>query len=207
MKPTSFFTIVILFIVAIIHNVTIEAQSNTEKPSLDQSNIENQFNYVYQQSSDFEDYKMVKRWWITRLKQHVLDSLKQVEDRLADSRNMVNSKTKEIDSLNNLLSASNTNLATALKEKNTLRFLGISMEKAAYNSIVWTIIVGLSISFVLILLLYRRGHSITKQTKDDLTELKNEFETFRKRALEREEGIVRKYHNELMQYKNKAGKV
>jgi hypothetical protein len=69
---------------------------------------------------------------------------------------------------------------------------------------VWIIIIGLTFTLVIFILLFKRSNLVTRQTRDDLVEIKNEFESFRKRALEREEGIVRKYHNELMQYKTKG---
>jgi len=201
----STWSIVLLILFAVYSS--LQAQQSIEKPSLEKSNIEGQFTYVYQQSSDFEDYKMVKKWWITRLKSHVLDTLKQVEGQLLATQKLVQDKNVRIDSLNKLLSSNNVTLNSTIKEKNTLYLLGIPMDKAAYNSILWTVIAGLAFTLVLFILLYKRSNIVTIQTRDDLSEIKTEFEAFRKRALEREEGIVRKYHNELMQYKSKAGKV
>jgi hypothetical protein len=197
----------ILSILSIVVFSTGKAQQTPEKPSPDKSNIEGQFNYVYQQSTDFEDYKMVKKWWITRLKSHVLDSMKMVEDKLLASEKLVESRNAKIDSLNQLLAQNKSTLKSTIKEKNTLHLFGIPMDKAAYNSLVWTLIGGLIFTLALFIILYKRSHVVTVQTRDDLEEIKDEFEAFRKRALEREEGIVRKYHNELMHYKNKAGKV
>jgi hypothetical protein len=197
----------VLLILFVNSSNLLLAQPVSDKPSLDKSSIEGQFTYVYQQSSDFEDYKMVKKWWITRLKSHVLDTLKQVEGQLLATRKMVVAKDSKIDSLNKALASNSATLNTAVKERNTLHFLGIPMDKVAYNSLLWTIIAGLTSTLIIFIMLYKRNHVVTIQTRNDLVETKNEFDAFRKRALEREEGIVRKYHNELMQYKAKAGKV
>jgi hypothetical protein len=199
MKPTQAKIIYILLFLSCTGIQHVLSQTAAEKPSLEKSNIDGKFNYVYQQSNDFEDYKMVKKWWLTRLKTHVLDTIKLVE-----SQKLVNTKSTVIDSLNKLLMTNNSTLALTIKEKNSLRFIGIPMDKAAYNSIVWIIIIGLTFTLVIFILLFKRSNLVTRQTKDDLVEIKNEFESFRKRALEREEGIVRKYHNELMQYKTKG---
>lgn len=207
MKPTRLQLVSLVLFFSLTGFQGVFPQSVAEKPSLDKSNIEGQFNYVYQQSNDFEDYKMVKKWWITRLKTHVLDSIKLIEDQLLATQKLVKAKDATIDSINNILASSNAKLTTTIKEKDTLRLLGIPMDKAFYNSLVWIIIVGLAFTLVFFILLYKRSNLVTRQTKNDSSELKTEFETFRKRALEREEGIVRKYHNELMQYKTKAGKV
>jgi hypothetical protein len=204
MKPTQAKIIYILLFLSCTGIQHVLSQTAAEKPSLEKSNIDGKFNYVYQQSNDFEDYKMVKKWWLTRLKTHVLDTIKLVENQLVESQKLVNTKSTVIDSLNKLLMTNNSTLALTIKEKNSLRFIGIPMDKAAYNSIVWIIIIGLTFTLVIFILLFKRSNLVTRQTKDDLVEIKNEFESFRKRALEREEGIVRKYHNELMQYKTKG---
>jgi hypothetical protein len=207
MKPTNVKIICVVLFLSFTGIQSTFSQSVVEKPSLEKSNIEGKFNYIYQQSGDFEDFKMVKKWWLTRLKTHVLDSIKFVEGQLIASQKLVEIKQTSIDSLNSLLLSNNSALSKTIKEKNSLRFLGIPMDKAAYNSMVWIIIAGLSLTLALFILLYKRSSLVTKQIKNDLTEIRTEFESFRKRALEREEGIVRKYHNELMQYKTKAGKV
>jgi hypothetical protein len=207
MIPISKSTWVVLILMLTTSLSFLHAQANAEKPSLDKSSIEGQFTYVYQQSSDFEDYKMVKKWWITRLKTHVLDTMKLIEGQLLATQKMMVTKDARIDSLNKALASNNANLGSAMKEKNTLHFLGIPMDKTAYNSILWTIIAGLTAALVIFILMYKRNHVVTNQTRTDLEDVKAEFESFRKRALEREEGIVRKYHNELMHYKTKAGTV
>jgi hypothetical protein len=207
MTLTKLSTLTAVLILSFVFFTALHAQQTSEKPSLEKSNIEGQFNYVYQQSTDFEDYKMVRKWWITRLKTHVLDSMKSVEDQLLATQKMIAARNTRIDSLNKLLSSNNLTLNSTIKEKNTLYLLSIPIDKAAYNSLVWTIIAGLVFTLVLFILMYKKSQFVTTQTRGDLSELKVEFEVFRKRALEREEGIVRKYHNELMQYKNKSGKI
>jgi hypothetical protein len=196
-----------IIIMVVLLSGIVKSQSASERLSPDKSDIEDQFNYLYQQSSDFEDYKMVRRWWITRLKSHVLDTLKAVEGELLATQTMVESRNVSIDSLNKVLATNSSTLNATIKEKNTLRLLGIAMDKSAYNSIMWTLIAGLAFTLVLFIIMFKRSHAIISETRKDLEEVKSEFEAFRKRALEREEGIVRRYHNEIMHYKNKVGNV
>ena len=179
-------------------------QQGAETPSLDNSSIEGQFQYVYQRSSDFEDFKMVKRWHFTKLKTHVLDSLKSEKEQLNIAGDKLERQKTVIDSLNTVITASNKQLTASIREKNQFTFMGISMQKAGYNSIVWTVIAGLSVSLLFLIMLYKRSYVTISQSKVDLQETRQEYEAFRKRALEREEGIVRKYHDELLKYKSKV---
>ena len=193
----------LFLVINIVGNVRINSQSL----SLNNSPIEDQFQYVYQKSSDYEDSKVVKRWYLTSLKNHVLDSLQEKQDQIIEARSQIVLKNATIDSLQGIIAATTNSLNAAIKEKNNLSFIGIPMQKAGYNSIVWSAIAILTFSLLIFILLYKRSHRVIVSTETDLNETRAEFETFRKRALEREEGIVRKYHNELMKYKTKVSKV
>jgi len=188
-------------------NIIGYAQVSSQPLSLDTSPIEDQFQYVYQKSSDFEEYKMVKRWYLTRLKSHVMDSLKEKQDQLIQARSQITLKESMIDSLQTVINTTTSNLNTVIKEKDSFAWLGIPMQKAGYNSMVWSIIAVLTFSLLIFILLYRRSYRVIVNSETDLNETRSEFEAFRKRALEREEGIVRKYHNELMKYKSRVSKV
>jgi hypothetical protein len=182
-------------------------QQGTESLSLDNSPIEGQFQYVYQRSSDVDEFKMVKRWYLTKLKAHVLDSLNFKQEQLKEARVVLNHQTDMVDSLKSVINATNEKLTASINEKNRFTFLGISMQKTGYNSIVWSVIAGLAFFLIVLILMYKRSYVTITQTKDDLKDARLEYEAFRKRALEREEGIVRKYHNELMKYKSKVNNV
>jgi DNA mismatch repair ATPase MutS len=44
---------------------------------------------------------------------------------------------------------------------------------------------------------------VTSKTKSDLNEIKDEYEDYRKRALVREQEVVRELYDEILKYKNK----
>jgi len=194
-----------IFIAFIQFAGRINAQSTTL--SLNEGTIENQFNYVIQKSNNFEDYKMVKSWMLYRLKTHVLDSMKAENEKLIDATNIVAIKEQEIVTLKAGLDATNEKLDLAIKEKNSLEFLGMRMSKATYNSIVWILIGGLTAGLFLYLILFRRSNVITIATKKSLSELKEEYEDYRKRSLAREQKTVRKLYDEILKYKSKVTKV
>lgn len=183
--------------------VCLNGQEN--RLSIDGSNIEGQFNYVLLKSDKVEDSRIVKSWQLYRLKSHVLDSMAAIQGKLDNSKHLVKAKQQEIDSLNTLLSQTNEKLTTAIKAKNNISLLGIKMEKSAYNTIMWLIITGLSFFLLLFIVMFKRSNIVTVLTKKHLEETQEEFEAHRKRALAREEQIVRKLYDELNKYKNKVG--
>jgi hypothetical protein len=179
----------------------IKAQETTVKASVDKGSIESRFDYILKEATPMEDSRVVKSWWIYHLKSGVSDTLKSLQKEISYTKSILLVKISEIDSLKSSMQSAKDELNTVNSEKNSIKFVGISMSKGGYNSLMWSIIAGLTFLLFLFIALFKRGNIVTTQTKADLKELKDEFEAFRKRALEREEKIVRKYHDELSKYK------
>ena len=133
------------------------SQETPVKPSIGKGSIESQFNYVLYRSEKYEDYKLVKSWWLYTLRSQVLDTLKAFHENLRNTQNLLSAKNTEIDSLITVMQTLNNELDIALKEKSSMKLLGIKMEKIIYNSILWLIIAGLLVvllTFVLLLALH-----------------------------------------------------
>jgi uncharacterized membrane protein len=188
--------------ITVITGFWVTAQQSTPRPSVDRGSVEERFNYILKEASTFEDSKVVKGWWLYHLKTHVIDTMKSLQNEIARLNGSVSAKSSNYDSLNAELKRTNDKLALAISEKNSISFVGIPMNKNAYNTLLWSIIGGLTFLLVIFIILFKRSNIVTVQTKKDLDELKNEFEVFRKRALEREEKLVRKHHDEMQKYKN-----
>lgn len=192
-----------VLIVLVSISMLSSAQDKNDKFSLEKGTVENQFNFIFEKSSRYEDYKVVKEAWLYTLKAHVMDTVKSLKRGLRDSHNAIILKQSEVDSIKKEYASIDEKLTTALNEKNSLRFLGILMAKGAYNSLMWTIVLVLGGGLVVFVLLFKKSHVVTSQTKKDLQELKDEFELFRKRALDREEKLSRKYLDDLNKIKGK----
>ena len=184
-----------------------EKQDKPEKIMWEKGNVVDQFEYVFDKASKYEDYKVIKIVNLNALKAHVLDSLKGVKKKLRETQKVVLGKNVQIDSLNSQLRATNDQLASVIKEKNAVSFLGISMAKQYYNSLVWAIIIGLFTVMSAFIFLFRRSNIVTTETKASLLETKQELEAHRKRALEREEKLSRKYLDELNKYKQQINSI
>jgi hypothetical protein len=176
-----------------------------KQPVLDKGEINDQVQSLISNSSQYEYngiyYKGINVGYLNLLKKNISDTLSNLYKKLQLDQKTISQKAAIIDSLNNELSNINELYHEAKKEKNSLLFLGVSMSKTAYNSLVWTIILGLLFLLVIIVLLYRRNNIVTVQTRKDLDDLKKEFEAHRKRALEREEKLARQHLDELNKYK------
>ncbi len=81
--------------------------------------------------------------------------------------------------------------------KESMSFLGISVNKSTYNKIVFTIILALIAILLIVLLLFRRNQSLVNSRKKDLEDLRSEFDAYRKTSREAREKMALQHFNEL----------
>lgn len=196
---TKFFTAVI-FIFFTIFSLTAQ-QETEDKLSLTEGSIEDQFEYIFQKSNNYQDYKVVKKNWLYILRNNTLDSVKRVEDALLVSKNLATTQEQKINELNAQLAESNNNLATVTEEKDSISFFGVLINKPAYKGIMWGIIVLLVLILGLFIYKFKNANVITQEAKKSLSELEMEYEEHRRKALEREQKARRQLQDEINKQK------
>ncbi|MFA8435127.1 MAG: tRNA (guanine-N1)-methyltransferase [Marinifilaceae bacterium] len=164
------------------------------KLSLDSGTVSSQFDYVIKKSNRYEDYKVVKIHWLNKLKANVSDTLNLADKNLQKAEDKIATQTNEINSLKEQLMEVKDQLAKVSKEKNSVAFFGILMEKSAYNALMWTIAGGLLALAIICFLLFKRSNAVTVSTKQSLEDTREEFDKHRKWALEREQTLARELH-------------
>lgn len=175
------------------------AENQTEesnKLSLDEGSIDSQFEYVIKKSNNYQEFEVIKKAWMYRLRAHVGDSLKLAASKLQESNTVISNQKAEIEALNVQLQTTNSELSQITNEKNSVSFLGMLINKNAYNALMWGIVAVLTALLVLFIIRFKASNLITNSTKLEYEELSYEFESFRKRALEREQMIKRELQDE-----------
>ena len=196
---TKFFTVAIFIFIT---TFSLQAQEDTEeKLSLTTGSIENQFEYIFQKSNNYQDYKVVKKNWLYVLRNNTLDSVKRVENALLVAKNLTAEQDKKINELNAQLAESNNNLANVTEEKDSISFFGALINKPAYKGIMWGIVVVLVLILGLFVYRFKNANIITQEAKKSLAELEMEYEEHRRKALEREQKARRQLQDEINKQK------
>lgn len=183
-----------------------ESETTTPKPSLNNGTIESQFDYLYRKSSSYQEYKVVKKTFYQKIKGNVLDSMQALKKDLVDTKKLVEVQGNEIKSLKSDLLTTNDNLISVTKEKDDIKFLGMPMTKASYNSLLWSIIFSLVALLLFFIFRFKSSNTITVQSKNLLNDTEKEFEAYKAKALEREQKVRRELQNELNKQKYDAKK-
>lgn len=197
---TVFFTTLTLLCLT-----TANAQENStedDKLSLNEGTIDNQFEYVIRRSNNYQEFKVVKKTWLYELKAHTIDTLNALHKELSDTQATVNSQSNEINQLKSDLSSTKTNLDNTNKQKDSMALFGMQMSKGGYNALMWTIIAALLALLLLFVYKFNNSNSVTKQAKRTLLETEEEYEEYRRNALEREQKVRRQLQDEINKQKN-----
>lgn len=195
------FSLGILILISLIFS-TSNLQAQDTRP---RGTIEEQFRTIVEKSSRYQDFKVVKETSLNQLRANVMDTLKKLKSNINANSNTIASHKADMDSIKAELANTNNKLQETFREKNSVRFLGMLMSKEAYSRTMWIIIAILSLVLVVFIILFKRSNKITVQNKLDLEETRNEFDRFRKRALEREQELSRNHLAELNKYRKSSG--
>ena len=207
MKLSKIFISFIFLLFTSLIAFSQNAGSAANEGSLNSGNIESQFDYLYKKSFKWTDpntgqrYKTVKVNHLFKFKNNILDSLKSGRKKLLDIQKVVAAQKSEIEALKLELGTINKKLGSVTEEKDSIRFLGIPLSKASYNTILWTIIAALTAGLILFITRFKRSNAITVQAKRDKADIEQEYDEHRRRSLEREQKLRRELQDELNKQK------
>ncbi|MBT8298626.1 MAG: tRNA (guanine-N1)-methyltransferase [Maribacter sp.] len=204
MKSIKALLIVLAFFAFNLHNAQ-DQSTPTEELSLDKGSIDSQFNYLYKKSGNYradgKRYEVVRVISLDKLRKNVLDTLNAYNKKAAELNATISGHEATIESLNKKLDETTNNLSAVTEEKDSMSLLGMLVSKVTYNVVLWTIIVGLLLLFLLFVYKFRRSNTLTQEAKTALSEVEVEYEDHRRRALEREQKISRQLQDEINKYR------
>ena len=166
--------------------------------------VTDQMTYIETRTNIYQDYRAIREDMFQLIKKNAIDSLASARNRNTGLL-ISNSDLKlRIDTLNNTLATTNEDLREMTRTKNAITILGISLNKNVYNSIMWIIVAALLFLLVTGYLAFKKSFSVLRNSKNELAELKKEFDEYRtKTRLEREK-MSMDHFKEVQKLKGKA---
>ena len=177
------------------------AQSPKNSGSLNEGTIDQQFEYLLKKSSNYQQYKVIEKNLIYKLKKHINDSLSKREKSILNLKNQILKQKNEYARLEEELAQTNSNLKEVTESKETIKLFGIPFKRATYKAIIGSIIAILFFALLYFIYMFRNANAVTKKTLSDYAELEEEFNKSRTRALEREQVLNRKLQDEINKQK------
>ena len=195
-------TVVLLFTGLLFSNMhDLYAQSGALAVQ-DTALLEQQLDYIYEQTRVYNDYRAIREDVYLKLVKNVTDTLSAARLEAEGLNNRLTEQDFQIETLNTDLARTRKEMDEAVKNRDSLSFLGIQMKKGLYNLIMWAIILGLAAVSGILITLFKRAHLVTKEVKQELNSTQKEFEQYRKTSREKYEKLVVSHHSEIMKLKN-----
>jgi len=166
-------------------------------------NMEQQFE-VFKENVNFWDGKyFMTPPQINAFFNALNDTVAELENEIATQADRINSLEEELAQINRNLEDTRSELETSIENRNSISVLGLNVGKGAYTLTMTVIILALLALLGFLFMLYKRSHSVTARTKKDYDDLKEEFETHKKNALDRYTKINTELHHTRMKLKNR----
>ena len=203
MKRTIFKNATILLFTGLFISMiqVVDAQSGASAV-LDSALLEAQLDYIHENTRVYNDYRAIRDDIFLKLRRNVKDTLNATKLEVEELNSRLTERNFLIESLNTDLTRTKNEKDEAIRNRDSLTFIGIQMNKTLYSSIMWFIILGLAALAILMVMLFRRSNLVTKEVKKELQVSQEEFELHRKSSREKYEKLVVSHHSEIMRLKN-----
>lgn len=189
-------------IIAVLLVFPFSSYSQTAMPDVfSTGNLKEQLNYLQEKTLIYENYRAIREDMFQKMKGNVLDSLTAVRIEINGLKNFTAKLNNRIDSLNSSLDVTRNKLEDATVTKNSIRLLGLEVNKNTYNTLMWLIIAGLLTILAFGFLGLKRNMIIAVRTKNEFEDLKKEFEAYRKESREAREKMSMAHFNEIKKLK------
>ncbi|SRR5690554_5518827 len=172
-----------------------------QKAYIDGASIIDQFEYVQEKSSRWENYTMIPDPWFKLLKKNALDTLKMKNEEIAELQNFLTKKDVELQNAMKELTSTQKTLAETEAAKNSFNIFNMEMSKGFFLSLISFIFIALLVITSGALLLFKKENMAIKRNKNEHDLLKHEFEEYRQEVRIRQEQLVIQHHKEIQKLK------
>ena len=185
--------LVYLFIFCLLMSVSTFSQ----KAENDTLSLSKQFEQVYRRSSSYKDFKVIRKTTFQNLKNNALDSVKSIDEKFKIESQKSLRLEEEINNISKIRLEQDLELSKAILEKNTISFAGLKLKKNTFKIIIWSIFLTLIILTCFFAYKLKDGIKITSQAKNELTTVEEEFNSYKKKSLVRDQKLRRQLQDEI----------
>lgn len=192
------------FFIIVVLLITNMGRVQSQPPEIfDSGTLQEQYNYLHERTNIYNNFRAIREDMFQKIRRNSQDSLNAAFREIRLLNQQLTEKNSEIDSLSMSLQTTIEQRDEAVRERDSLFLFGIPMSKTFYNLLLWSIIGGLVIFLVIGFMLYQRTRMITIQKTNDLKELTEEHENYRKSSRERFEQQSIDHFNEIKRLKGR----
>ena len=175
----------------------VSVNTFSQKAKNDTLPLSKQFEQVYRRSSSYKDFKVIRKTTFQDLKENTLNSIKSIDEKLKIESLKNTRLEQEINNITKTHLELDLKLSNAILEKNSISFVGLKLKKNTFKIIIWSIFFMLIILICYLAYKLKDGVKITSQAKKELTRVEEEFNSYKKKSLVRDQKLRRQLQDEI----------
>ena len=146
----------------------------------------NQQYSVFKKNLNFwNDSYFLTEYQLNQFYNALRDSITVFENEVLDNKSNILLLQNELNEKKQETEKIQTELDGSIKRENSIRVFGLDINKTVYSLTMYLVILGVLALAGVVFLLYKRSNKITRHTKKEFNELKEEFEIHKKNSLDR----------------------
>ncbi|PIB34326.1 hypothetical protein BFP72_02255 [Reichenbachiella sp. 5M10] len=163
-----------------------------------QQTIDEQFDDFYENStSSWQEYNLIKRPLLKEFWTVVSDTVRLKNVEIVTLKSNIVTRDAEIVGLKKQLADIEVELSESTALNDTIGFVGVQMNKATYNIMVWLIILGLVVAIAVLYFMYMRSNKVTVDSRVSLESIEDEFRLYKEEAREKQVKLKRELQTAL----------
>ena len=197
------YTLCVLAIVSLnaLYATPVKTIETVQEKPVTKASVESQLNNLLQKSVDYNDVKLVKKTLLEELKTDFQAFFTKSEHELELVKNTLAQRERELQVLQAEHAKVTTELNQAQNNGGTVDFFGVPLAKNLYHAILWTLVLTSLIAVLFLARKFKKANEITRNSIGLLKDLEDEFETFKRNAIEREQKLRRQLQDEIIKQK------
>ena len=167
----------------------------------DTSSIKGKFNLIYNTSSSYKEFKVIRKSRFVNLRDQVSDSVKLLNNELNLKEEKINTLEQDLNNINKVLLKNIAEKTAAIRLQNNILFFGMALDKSSYKIMVWMTFILLIVLLCYFIFKYKNSYLIILAAKEDLLEAENELVKFKKKSIESDQKLRRQLQDEINKQK------
>jgi len=195
----------LIFLVITMISASGIIRSNAQTPDnvFEQGTISEQMQYLEDRTRIYENYRAIREDMFQNLSRNVLDTIASVKRSLSGIILQNATLENRVDSFQMALQNTDKELSEVTRTKNSISFLGIGINKTAYNGFMWTILIILAGLLAAGYKIFIKNRITTMTATRELEDLRIQFEEHKKKARMERERMSTEHFNELRKLRGK----
>lgn len=199
--------VILPIISALILSFSAQGQyANDSTKTIDPS-LKGQYQLMISKSKTINGYKLINPVRLSSFWKNVNDSLSTNRRNLANVTKQIKEHENNIAGLKKEISGNESSLASSNAKVNEITFLGMSFTKSSYNTMVWSLIIGLAVALTIIILRSAKHIHEAKYRSNLYEEIAQEYQAYKTKANDKEKKLARELQderNKLDELKNRG---